>query len=183
MIALSSVLSLIALIISVIFAVITVFMNQRDKPNLMPDGQSYARNILTLVWKNTSDLNIRDLNINLSLFDNDLKWVRDRKIQDKYNFVIGEKSQICYGFNKLFDRSYLRKCLYIRVRFSGTYKDRIFPEKNFEQCIWYTLAFMQDGNGIGAVVHTTFKKEVELLKKKYDKSLKKYDLSTDKKFS
>ena len=86
--------SIIAIFISVVSLLVTIVLDRREKPNLMPAGETVTNpNHLSLYFLNTSQFNIHNLTILVNVFDNGLNEVNKVPISDKYLFSIGEKTE------------------------------------------------------------------------------------------
>lgn len=175
--------SSIAILISVISLLVTIILNRREKPNLMPSGEDVSGgNHLSLTFLNTSQFNIHNLTILINVFDAQLNEISNVYISDKYLFSIGEKTTFHYGWIL---GNYASNNFYFRVRFRGNYNSRwpIFSNRKFNQSIWYSaIPINIEGDGIRVKISTTHKDNIEKLEGKHAASLKNYENSIDKKF-
>lgn len=175
--------SSIAILISIISLLITIMLNRREKPNIMPSGEDVSGgNHLSLTFLNTSQFNIHNLTILINVFDAQLNEINNVHISDKYLFSIGEKTKFHYGW-LLTD--YATNKFYFRVRFRGNYNSRwpILPKRIFSQSIWYSLIpISQESGNISMKISTTHKEDIEKLEAKHAVPLKNYENVIDKKF-
>ena len=173
-------LSLIAIILSILFSMLTIILNRREKPNVMPIEEKVSIvggdiNHLILVLKNTSSTNLHGLT--------NLEEIESMHFKNKFLFTIGGETTFNFGFNlQGFD---LRNKFYIRVRFKGYYLSRLpcFPKYSAEQVIWYSAQqLLVDGSQITLKLSTTHVDEIEKLEAKHRNAFKEYGKGVDKKF-
>lgn len=174
-------LSLIAIVLSVIFSGLTLILNRREPPNIMPHDKKTPPGRLELFFKNTSNINLRNLTILINGFGmQDLGEIKPLHHSDKYLFTIGEKAIFSYGF-PLGD--WAKKGFYFRVRFCGKYKTKYFLTKTFKQHIWYSFTSEKvDEQEVKFLLHTTHKDDIDKLEAKNENTLKNYEKIADKKF-
>jgi hypothetical protein len=177
--------SSIAILISLVSLVITAVLNQKEGPNIMPNGEDVTNgNHLSLKFLNTSQFNIHNVTILINVFDSQLNEVNTVHISDKYLFSIGEKTTFHYGWIL---GEYAGNNFYLRIRFSGYYNSRfpIFPKRKFSQSIWYSAVPIGriDENKLTVKISTTHKDDIEKIEAKHAISLKNYEKTIDKKFS
>ena len=176
-------LSVVSIAIAIVSLVVTIVLNRREKPNIMPYGQDVeSGNHLSLKFLNTSPYNIHDLSILINSFDSNINEISQLNFADKFLFSIGEKASFSYGFNL---ETIIALGFYFRVRFKGFYYIRLplFSRKTFEQEIWFSVLPMQSYNKkIVAKVSTTHKEEIERIKVKHSSTLKNYEKNIDIKF-
>jgi len=182
--ATSDVLSGIAIFLSVFFSALTIILNRKEKPNLMPYGQNVIDgNHLVLDFNNPSDTNIHDLTLLINGFNSDFDEISSLHFQDKYLFTISAKSMFNYGFNV--NGEWSTKNFFFRVRLKGKYLSRfpIFATKKFEQTIWYSAIVRKlDGEKVSTKISTTHRDEISRLESKHKVPLEEYEKNTDKKF-
>lgn len=180
----SDVISVFALMLSIIFSTLTLILNRKEKPNLMPYGQNIFDNNLILDFNNPSDTNIHNLTILINGFNSELEEVSHIHFQDKYLFTISAKSMFNYSFNLAGD--WFSKNFYFRVRLKGEYLSRfpLFPKRKFEQVIWYSaLVSKIEGEKISVKILTTHRDELLKLDSRHKVALTEYGKDTDKKFN
>ena len=174
-------LSLIAIILSVIFSIITLVLNRREPPNIMPYNKKSPSGRLELFFINTSGINIKNLTILINGFGmKDLGEIKPLFQSDKYFFTIGEKTVFSYSFPL---GNWAKKGFYFRVRFCGEYNTKYFITRKFKQHIWYSFTPEKtDGDRIEFQLHSTHKDDIDKLEAKNEDSLKGYEKITDRKF-
>lgn len=173
----------IAILISTISLLVTMILNRREKPNIMPAGENVSgSNHLSLDFLNTSEFNIHNLTILINVFDAQLNEINNVHIQDKYLFSIGEKTKFHYGWIL---GNYAANNFYFRVRFCGNYNARwpIFYKRRFCQPVWYSVVpIKMNEGGVEVKIMTTHKDEIEKLEAKHATALRNYECSIDKRF-
>ena len=175
--------SSVAIFISLASLMVTIVLNRKEKPNIMPYGQTVLNdNHLSLDFLNTSQFNIHKLTILINGFNSEFDEIKSIDFSDKYLFSIGGKTQFNYGFNLIHD---LSKNSYFRVRLKGTYNTRFpFINKTIEQSLWYSIIpSSKVENGIALKISNTHKDEIEKIEAKHAIALKNYEKKIDKKFS
>lgn len=180
----SDILSGIAIFLSVFFSALTIILNRKEKPNLMPYGQKiFGGNHLVLDFNNPSDTNIHDLTLLINGFDSEFNEIPSLHFQDKYLFSISAKSMFNYGFNV--NGEWSTKNFFFRARLKGRYLSRfpLFATRKFEQTIWYSaMVGKLDGEKVSIKLWTTHRDEISRLESKHKVSLEEYEKNTDRKF-
>lgn len=175
--------ALVALVISLITIVITISLNRRESPTIMPDGEEAGEgNHLSFKFKNTSEFTLLTPSILIHSFDTELNEISKLNFADRYNFNLSPQSVVHYGF---FISNYANKGMFVRIRFASVYRVRLpfFRKQTFQQELWYSLLpIMQNGDKIYIKVSTTHCDEIEKLKIKHGDLLRKYDSEQDGKF-
>ena len=173
----------IALILSGVSLVVTIILSRKEKPNIMPYGNSIQNsNHLSLDFLNTSLFNIHKLTILINGFDSEYNEINSIDFSDKYLFSIGEKTTFNYGFNLTGD---LAKNIYFRVRFRGLYNTRFpFINRSVEQSLWYSIMPLNKSeNGVTLKISNTHKEEIDKIKNKHAVALKNYETRIDSRYS
>ncbi len=176
--------SIVAIVLSVIFSVLTIILTKKEKPNVMPYGQNvFDGNHLVLDFNNPSDTNLHDLILLINGFDSEFNEISSLHFQDKYLFTISSKSMFNYGFNV--GDTWATKNFFFRVRLKGKYFSRfpIFATRKFEQKIWYSAIVRKlVEEKISIKISTTHRDEINRLEAKHKVALKEYEKNIDEKF-
>jgi hypothetical protein len=179
----SDILSAIALLVSICFSLLTIILNRREKPSIMPYGQKVVDdNHLVLDFNNPGDINLHQVTLLINCFNYELNEIPSLQFQDKFLFTISAKSMVNYGF---YLRDWSLKNFYIRIRFKGKYLSRfpLFPSRTFEQVIWYSGIVLHATEQAASVkISTTHKDEITKLETQHKLALKQYEKAIDKKF-
>ncbi len=180
----SELISAIALFVSFFFSALTLILNRREQPTIMPYGQNlFDGNHLLLVFNNPGDVNLHKLTLLINCYDSELNEIPSHHIEDKFLFTIGGKSQFNYGFNL---GEWCLKNFYIRIRFKGRYFSRfpLFPSRRFKQTIWYSAIVRHpiEGGGVSTKISTTHKDEIARIETQHKLALKQYEKHIDTKF-
>ncbi len=179
----SEILSIIAIIISILFAIITFILNRREKPNLMPDKHAvYDDNLLTLDFLNTSEINIHEPSILINAFDNELKTIKGFPTEDKFLFNIGSKTVFNYRFPV---DKYARNNFFLRIRIKGFYYSKfpLFAKRKFEQILWYSgIPISINENHIKASLTSSHRIEIDQIKQVQQKYLEECEQHIDNKY-
>ena len=179
----NNIIALIAICVSLISVLITISLNRRERPTIMPSGQEVsANNHLSFMFKNGSEFTLLKPSILITCFDRELNEIAQLSINDRYNFDVPMGEVIHYGFSI---QNLAKDGLFIRVRFTSSFRIKLpmFNKRKFTQELWHSmLPIHKDGDQIHMKVSTTHRDEIEKLQAKHGDMLDRYDAAQDKKF-
>ena len=178
----SDVFSTVAIVVSVFFSILTVVLNAREDPSLMPYGQNVFGNRLALDFNNFSKINLHDVSILILGFNNQLDTIPSFRIQDKFLFTISSKSTVNYSFS--IGRWALND-FYFRARLKGNYNSRFpyWPREEYEQVIWYSGNVLRlSGDSVNIRLWTTHKDQIDSLQVKWKLLFHESDKRIDQRF-
>lgn len=178
----SDTLSVIAIVLSILFSILTLVLNAREDPTLMPYAQNIYGNRLVLDFNNFSESNLRDVSILISGFNFRLDTIPSLYFEDKFLFTVSAKSTFNYGFNL---GGWARNDFYFRVRLKGKYNSRfpICSERKFEQTIWYSAVVQEiKEDSVRILLSTTHKDQIDSLESKFKVALEEGNRHIDRRF-